>query len=77
MSYGYNSQTAFSKAVTNIDDEARILLRKLISKRTREEERRRPIILISHSLGGIVVKKVSLFLQHKVLFSSYLHELGF
>jgi protein SERAC1 len=60
MSYGYNSTTAFSKSVTDIDDEAAILLDKLDVERNSKAEKRRPIIFISHSLGGIIVKKVQI-----------------
>lgn len=58
FSYGYNSDTAFSKAVTDIDDEAAMLLARLDGDRQTNEEKSRPILFISHSLGGIVVKKV-------------------
>jgi alpha-beta hydrolase superfamily lysophospholipase len=58
ISYGYNSDTAFSKAVTNIEDEAAILLDRLSGARQSAEEQSRPIILIAHSLGGIIAKKV-------------------
>jgi hypothetical protein len=57
MSFGYNSDTALSKAVTDIDDVATMLLSRLDLFRQLEEERKRPIVFISHSLGGIVVKK--------------------
>ena len=62
MSYGYNSKTAFSKAVTDINDEAAMLLDRLDGERQTEGAKTRPIIFISHSLGGIVVKKASLSL---------------
>jgi hypothetical protein len=58
LSYGYNSDTAFSKAVTNIDDEASMLLDRLDGVRSSEQEQKRPIVFIAHSLGGILVKKV-------------------
>ena len=58
MSYGYNSETVFSKAITDIDDEAAMLLDWLDGER--QSEKIRPIIFVSHNLGGIVVKKVGL-----------------
>jgi hypothetical protein len=58
MSYGYNSETAFSRAVTSIKNEAEALLDRLDGNRE-QEERRRPLLFISYSLGGLVVKKGS------------------
>jgi predicted alpha/beta-fold hydrolase len=63
MSYGYNSSTAFSKAVTDINDEAAMLLDRLDGERQNEDQKARPIIFVSHSLGGIVVKKVCVLLS--------------
>ena len=63
MSYGYNSRTAFSKAVTDINDEAAMLLDRLDGERQSKDQKTRPIIFVSHSLGGIVVKKVSVLLS--------------
>jgi hypothetical protein len=57
MSYGYNAETAFSKAVTDISDAAASLLDRLENER-QENERSRPVVFISHSLGGIIVKQV-------------------
>ncbi|KAH0536549.1 hypothetical protein FGG08_006579 [Glutinoglossum americanum] len=66
MSYGYNSATAFSKATTDITDEAGMLLDRLSGERLNQQERTRPIIFVAHSLGGIVVKKASaLILAHE------------
>ena len=58
MSFGYNSDTFFSKSITDIKDTAASLLNRLNDERQSKEEKERPIIFISHSLGGIVVKKV-------------------
>jgi hypothetical protein len=62
MSYGYDSDTAFSKSVTDIDDAASMLLDRLEGDRQSVDERGRPVVFIAHSLGGIVVKKVRLIL---------------
>lgn len=59
FSYGYDSSTAFSKAVTDITDEAEMLLNRIKGERKSPAERQRPIIFIAHSLGGILVKKVA------------------
>jgi hypothetical protein len=59
MSYGYDSRIVFSKAVTNVTDEAKVLLDRLGGKRQAEDQKTRPIIFITHSLGGVVVKKAS------------------
>src|ERR1700722_8526613 len=68
MSYGYNAYTAFSKAVTDISDVAASLLDRLDNER-QPHERKRPVIFISHSLGGIIVKKVA---KHQFVLMSYL-----
>jgi hypothetical protein len=57
MSYGYNSDTFFTNSVINIDDVALALLDNLEGER-RANRRSGPIIFFSHSLGGIIVKKV-------------------
>ena len=59
MSYGYNSGGILSKAVSDIDDVARELLNRLHGQRRSIAERKRPILFVAHSLGGVVVKKVS------------------
>jgi predicted alpha/beta hydrolase family esterase len=59
MSYGYNSSTAFSKTVTGISDEAAMFLDRLNGERQIKDQKTRPIIIVSHSLGGIIVKKAS------------------
>ncbi len=58
MSYGYDSTTAFSKSVTDVEDQATMLLDTLNSERQSEAEIRRPLMFIAHSLGGVIVKKV-------------------
>ena len=58
MSFGYNANTIFTKAVTDIDDTAAMFLNRIDGERQSAEEKARPLMLIAHSLGGIVVKKV-------------------
>ncbi|KAI9795942.1 MAG: hypothetical protein M1833_006590 [Piccolia ochrophora] len=65
MSYGYNSKTAFSRAITNIDNDAEDLLNRLDNRRETEEERKRPILFIAHSLGGLVVKKALIIARER------------
>lgn len=60
MCYGYDSNTAFSKNVTGIHNVAEDLLDRLRTSRRREKCEQRPVMLIAHSLGGLVVKKVIL-----------------
>ena len=59
MSYGYDSSTAFSKSVADIEDHATILLDALNLERLIPSESKRPIMFIAHSLGGINLKKAS------------------
>jgi alpha-beta hydrolase superfamily lysophospholipase len=57
MSFGYDSRTIFTKAVTDIDDAAAMFLDRIDGERQSAEGKARPLILIAHSLGGIVVKR--------------------
>ena len=61
MCYGYDASTAFSKSVLAIHNVAEDLLDRLRLCRKRNDEKQRPIILIAHSLGGLVVKKVECY----------------
>lgn len=58
MSFGYNSIVQFSKGTAGISEFAEQLLEALMAWRTSPEEKKRPIIFICHSLGGIVFKQV-------------------
>lgn len=65
MSYGYNGNTFFSNSIADIDDVAVSLLDSLDGERLSNDCKGNPIIFISHSLGGIVVKKVGIYFRHK------------
>ncbi|KAF7502214.1 hypothetical protein GJ744_006436 [Endocarpon pusillum] len=57
VSFGYDSRTAFTKTVSDIEDVADMLLNRLKGMRQSAAEKSRPLIYIAHSLGGIVVKQ--------------------
>lgn len=59
-SFGYDSKTAFTSSVANIDDAAKALIDALNGERRGENSRKSPIIFVAHSLGGIIVKRVCL-----------------
>ena len=67
MSYGYDSGIAFSKSVSDIDDEAAKLLDRLSGERQSDGQKTKPVVFVAHSLGGIVVKKVLVLLPIRVL----------
>ena len=56
FSYGYNSRTAFSKAVTNITDEATMLLNRLDRER-QGVAKTRPIIFIRTVWGASLSRR--------------------
>ena len=58
MSYGFDSRMAFSRNVGSIKFQALTLLDALKTKRTLQTEEMRPLILVAHSTGGMIVKKV-------------------
>jgi hypothetical protein len=58
MSFGYDSAVAFSKSIGDISIFGEQLLQFILLKRESEQQKRRPIIFVCHSLGGLVVKRV-------------------
>jgi hypothetical protein len=58
QSFGYNSISYFSTSNANVRDFASELLASIKSSRRNPAEKKRPIVFICHSLGGIVFKQV-------------------
>jgi predicted alpha/beta hydrolase len=66
MIYGYDSTVVESKSMQNIEDFATKFsasLQTLANAATI-----RPIILIGHSLGGLIIKQVSCSLTHSLFY---------
>lgn len=57
-SFGYNSASYFSRGDSDVRDFASELLAAVRASRKSQVERRRPIIVVCHSLGGLVFKQV-------------------
>jgi hypothetical protein len=58
MTFGYNSAVVFNASRSGISDFAVDLGARLDHIRRRPEEKKRPLIFICHSLGGIVFKSL-------------------
>ena len=58
LSYGYDSSFVRSSSVAGIPEFAMNMLAWLKLKRGTDSEKRRPLLFICHSLGGIIAKKV-------------------
>lgn len=58
LTYGYDTHLAGSNSNAHINDYARQFLETIADARC--EEPHRPIIFIGHSLGGLVIKEVSM-----------------
>ncbi|KAH7370755.1 tetratricopeptide repeat domain protein [Rhexocercosporidium sp. MPI-PUGE-AT-0058] len=65
MTFGYNATAAFENTKAGIRDHARALLLALEEARNGISARRRPLVLIGHSLGGLVLKQALVIAQHE------------
>lgn len=59
FSFGYNSHVLFSRARGDVNSFARALLAHLVTARAGKLQSR-PLVFLCHSMGGLVVKQVSL-----------------
>jgi hypothetical protein len=67
MIYGYDSVVAESKSIQNIEDIATGLIGSL--QKLANASMIRPIILLGHSLGGLIIKQVSHSTLYQTCFS--------
>lgn len=58
MSYGYDAEVAISNRTLDLSSLASDMLENIIQARPSEKEKRRRLILIGYSFGGLVIKKV-------------------
>ncbi|KAM0083609.1 hypothetical protein ACKRZS_004194 [Fusarium odoratissimum] len=57
MTFGYDSDLTNRSTVMELENWAETLLQSLNEVRTGEKEKERPLLVVSHSLGGLVVRK--------------------
>ncbi|KFY69602.1 hypothetical protein V496_00117 [Pseudogymnoascus sp. VKM F-4515 (FW-2607)] len=81
VTFGYQSDYFRSAPKRDVDNCAQELLLALVRSRAKESEKRRPIIFIGHSFGGIVIKealiKATLAAQHFGLIKESTHGIIF
>lgn len=60
FSFKYNTRITGSTSMTGIRDYAWDLVFRLLNNREDDEEAyRRPLVFVGHSLGGVIIKRVS------------------
>ncbi|KAG6356936.1 hypothetical protein INS49_014811 [Diaporthe citri] len=75
MSFRYNSIVQFSKGTAGISGFTEQLLEAVMAWRTPPEEKRRPVIFICHSLGGIVFKQAVVRARERDRFTGLLESI--
>lgn len=68
MTFGYNATAAFENSKAGIREHARHLLVSLMEAREYDSASKRPLILMGHSLGGLVLKQALIIAQHESLY---------
>lgn len=58
LSYGYQASMFFTDSRMNIRNAANMLLEALYHERESDAERKRKLVFVAHSVGGVVVKQV-------------------
>ncbi|OBT63581.1 hypothetical protein VE03_07021 [Pseudogymnoascus sp. 23342-1-I1] len=74
LSFGYDSRVAFSTSTPDLRDLSTKLLNALEIKRDTPQEKRRPILFICHSLGGIVLKQAMIIANERTGLHSWFLE---
>lgn len=58
LSYGYKASVFFSNSSINVRNAANTLLQRLYHARESDAEKKRNLVFVAHSVGGIIVKQV-------------------
>ncbi|KAH6977393.1 hypothetical protein BKA56DRAFT_588222 [Ilyonectria sp. MPI-CAGE-AT-0026] len=70
MTFGYDADLADQRSLMTLENWAENLLQMLMEVRTSKKQRRRPLLFVCHSFGGLVVRKAMIKLsttKHKGL----------
>ncbi|OBT89651.1 hypothetical protein VE02_01795 [Pseudogymnoascus sp. 03VT05] len=74
LSFGYDSSIAFSSSTPDLRDLATKLLNTLGRKRDTSQEKKRPILFICHSLGGIILKQAMIIANERASLHAWFLE---
>ncbi|KAK6526951.1 hypothetical protein TWF281_010147 [Arthrobotrys megalospora] len=80
MIFGYNAKTA-ANASHDTNDYAKALLRELVKARSKSKQKKRPLVLLGHSYGGLIIAhaftRASWDLRYKSIYHSTIRILCF